>query len=102
MRRPTWPQSGDQEAEKLMKRASLLAVVLLTLVSAARGADVAAAFPSDDEIRALLRQRIDEQHQGVGIVVGVLDRAGSRVIPWGTFDRGTKKVAADTVFEIGS
>src|SRR5436305_14437005 len=90
-----------QEAEKFMKRSVLLAVVLLTLVSAARGADVTAAgaFPSDDEIRALLRTRIDEQHQGVGIVVGVLDRAGSRVIPWGTFDRGTKKVAADTIFE---
>lgn len=30
-------------------------------------------FPSDAEIRRILVQRIDEQHQGVGMVVGIVD-----------------------------
>jgi len=79
-----------------MKRSAMLALVFLFFASAAN------AFPSDDEIRALLRQRIDEQHRGVGIVVGVIGPTERRVVSWGTFDGGAKKVAGDTIFEIGS
>jgi CubicO group peptidase (beta-lactamase class C family) len=62
------------------------------------------AFPSDAQIRDLLVERIDKQHQSIGIVVGVIDSSGHRtVVSYGTFDAGDNRpVNGDTVFEIGS
>jgi D-alanyl-D-alanine-carboxypeptidase/D-alanyl-D-alanine-endopeptidase len=84
-----------------MKRltiASFLLFVALTTVAA----DLPHAFPSDQEIRAILADRIDVQHQGVGIVAGILDASGRRIISYGSFDPGGNAVAGDTMFEIGS
>jgi D-alanyl-D-alanine-carboxypeptidase/D-alanyl-D-alanine-endopeptidase len=61
-----------------------------------------AAVPSDADIRAILVDRIDVQHQGVGIVVGVIDPSGRRVVAYGKTAKDGKPVDADTVFEIGS
>ena len=59
--------------------------------------------PSDAEIRALLVQRIDTQHQGVGIVVGVISPAGRRIVAYGARDQGdARPLDGDTLFEIGS
>jgi serine-type D-Ala-D-Ala carboxypeptidase/endopeptidase len=61
------------------------------------------AFPTDAQIRDLLVERIDKQHQSVGIVVGVIDLTGRRTISYGKFDADDKRaVDADTIFEIGS
>src|SRR5688572_11691247 len=58
---------------------------------------------SDAEIRKILVDRIDARQQGVGIVVGVIEPAGRRIVAYGTFDRKEKRaVNGDTVFEIGS
>jgi D-alanyl-D-alanine-carboxypeptidase/D-alanyl-D-alanine-endopeptidase len=66
-------------------------------------ASAAAAAPSDSEIRAILQQRIDEQHQGMGLVVGVYERGKSRVIAYGQSKKGdSRPLDGDTVFEIGS
>lgn len=79
-----------------MKRTlSLLFAVLLATTAAAKVA-------SDAEIRKILVDRIDVRHQGVGIVVGVIEPAGRRVVAYGTFDRDKRLVNGDTVFEIGS
>ncbi|HEV2700235.1 MAG TPA: serine hydrolase [Steroidobacteraceae bacterium] len=60
-------------------------------------------FPSDAEIRRILAQRIDEQHQGVGMVVGVIDAHGRRVISYGTLDKADpRQPDGRTIFEIGS
>lgn len=60
-------------------------------------------LPSDDAIRQILRQRIDEKKRGVGIVVGVIDEHGSRVVSYGRTERGGGKlVDGRTMFEIGS
>jgi serine-type D-Ala-D-Ala carboxypeptidase/endopeptidase len=60
-------------------------------------------FPSDDDIRALLSRRIDERAQGVGVVVGVIDASGRRVIAHGEQEHGGgRPVGGDTLFEIGS
>jgi len=60
-------------------------------------------FPSDTQIHDLLIERIDKQHQSVGIVVGVSDSTGRRIVSYGTFDIGDKRVVeGDTIFEIGS
>ena len=59
--------------------------------------------PSDDEIRKILIQRIDNYHQGVGIVVGVIDAQGRRVVSYGGLNQGdARPLNGDTIFEIGS
>ena len=59
--------------------------------------------PSNDEIRKILIERIDSQHQSIGIVVGIIEPSGSRMISYGTFAKDDKHpVDGDTVFEIGS
>jgi len=66
------------------------------------------AVPSDDEIREILVKRIDQQKQAVGIVVGLIEPTGRRVVAYGNLangklansDAGT--LDGDTIFEIGS
>jgi serine-type D-Ala-D-Ala carboxypeptidase/endopeptidase len=63
---------------------------------------------SNDEIREILAKRIDQQKQAIGIVVGVIEPTGRRVVAYGNLangelanaDAGT--VDGDTIFEIGS
>ncbi|HTW22985.1 MAG TPA: serine hydrolase [Candidatus Baltobacteraceae bacterium] len=60
-------------------------------------------MPSDSEIRQILVDRIDVQHQSVGIVVGVIGPEGRRVIAYGHLGQGdSRPLNSDTVFEIGS
>jgi serine-type D-Ala-D-Ala carboxypeptidase/endopeptidase len=58
---------------------------------------------SDTEIRNILEERIDAQHQSVGIAVGVIEPAGTRVITYGSPGRAdTRPLTGNSVFEIGS
>jgi len=60
-------------------------------------------LPDDAAIRAVLARRIDTEHRGVGIVVGVISPKGRRVIAYGAPAIGDpRKVDGDTLFEIGS
>lgn len=60
-------------------------------------------MPTNDEIRSILVDRIDKQHQSVGIVVGVIDSSGRRIVSYGNLDSGDKRaVDGNTIFEIGS
>ncbi|HEX3580077.1 MAG TPA: serine hydrolase, partial [Thermoanaerobaculia bacterium] len=76
----------------------IAAVLSLTLLAHA----AFAAVVSDVDIRAILVDRIDVQHQGVGIVVGVIDPAGRRVVAYGKTANDGTPVDANSVFEIGS
>ncbi|HEV7307349.1 serine hydrolase [Ensifer sp.] len=59
--------------------------------------------PTDPEILEILTDRIDRQQQSVGIVVGVIDADGRRVIAHGHPAKGDPSlVDGRTVFEIGS
>ena len=59
--------------------------------------------PSEADIRQILAERVDIQHQGVGIVVGVIDARGRRIISYGALNQGDRRALnGDTVFEIGS
>jgi len=61
------------------------------------------APPSDTEVREILIDRIDRDHQSVGIVVGLVGSTGRRVIAYGALDEGdTRPLNGDTIFEIGS
>jgi serine-type D-Ala-D-Ala carboxypeptidase/endopeptidase len=68
----------------------------------------AAALPpkasfSDDEIKAILRERIDVAKRGVGIVVGLIDDKGTRIISYGKPSVTSDiPLDGDSIFEIGS
>jgi len=54
-------------------------------------------------IKALLKICVDEQHRAPGIVVGVVDDLGTKVVGYGKRLRGKPEpVDGDTLFEIGS
>ena len=60
-------------------------------------------LPADDEVRQILRQRIDQEQRGVGIVVGLIDEHGkNRFVSYGAMTPGGPKVDERTLFEIGS
>ena len=63
----------------------------------------AQATPPDSEIEKILSTRVDGQHWATGIVVGLVTPQGARTIAYGmTTKGGTRKVGADTVYDIGS
>jgi D-alanyl-D-alanine-carboxypeptidase/D-alanyl-D-alanine-endopeptidase len=81
---------------------SAAAFVLLAWAANAQ-TNTDSAMPSDSEIRKILAQRIDTDHQSVGIVVGVIEPTGSRIVSYGSLEKGDKRpLNGDTVFEIGS
>jgi serine-type D-Ala-D-Ala carboxypeptidase/endopeptidase len=81
----------------MMKRfVSLLAFTIIAHMSFAQVA-------KDAEIRKIIADRIDAQRQGVGIVVGVLEPGGRRIVSYGGVAKDDKRpLDGDTVFEIGS
>jgi serine-type D-Ala-D-Ala carboxypeptidase/endopeptidase len=88
-----------------MTRRSLpsLLVVLLLASPIAAAPTSPSTILSDAEIHKILVERIDARQQGVGIVVGVIEPSGRRIVSYGNFDRKEKRaVNGDTLFEIGS
>jgi len=86
-----------------------LAVAVLAAGGSAKGVGEVmqnarqALAPSDAEIRDILVQRIDAMHRSVGIVVGVIDANGRRVVAYGHLNQGDpRSVNGETMFEIGS
>jgi D-alanyl-D-alanine-carboxypeptidase/D-alanyl-D-alanine-endopeptidase len=54
-------------------------------------------------VRALLRDHIELDRRSIGMVVGIVDENGQRVVSYGKADNGgSPEVNGDTVFEIGS
>ena len=81
----------------------LLSVTTALLRAQAPNSSNGRVLPSDDDIRQILRQRVDAQGKGVGIVVGVIDASGARVVSYGQIAEGDQRpLDGDTVFEIGS
>ncbi len=75
------------------------------IVNTEENRDVASSsewtLPSDAEIQALLTRRME--HNGVGIVVGVIDSNGRRVISYGrTGADDNRPLDGDTIFQLGS
>jgi D-alanyl-D-alanine-carboxypeptidase/D-alanyl-D-alanine-endopeptidase len=59
--------------------------------------------PTDAEIRRILAERVDSFHQSVGIVVGVIEPNGRRIVAYGSLEKGDPRTLnGDTIFEIGS
>jgi CubicO group peptidase (beta-lactamase class C family) len=81
--------------------ATVLAAVALAGTSPAQAQT--SAVPSDAEIRKILVDRIDAQKQSVGIVVGVIEPSGRRVVSYGQLAKNDPRpLTGDTLYEIGS
>jgi D-alanyl-D-alanine-carboxypeptidase/D-alanyl-D-alanine-endopeptidase len=77
--------------------------LLLLAVSSFSTQLPARAEVTDDEVKNILRDRIDGAKRGVGIVVGLVDEKGARVISYGKASQdGTQALDGNSVFEIGS
>ena len=75
----------------------------LAFMAATAHAQTPQPIPSTDaEILAMLKQRVDLDKKGTGIVVGIIDGHGSRVLAYGSLSEGGAPAGADSVFEIGS
>ena len=86
-----------------MKRIVTILALLVLPVSHPTSATIRQAALTNDEVRSILQQRIDLAKQSVGIVIGLVDDKGARVIAYGKTDQtGGKPVNGDSVFEIGS
>ena len=58
---------------------------------------------ADTEIRQILADRTGGENLGIGMVVGVIDQKGRRVVSYGSLAKDDKRpLNGDTVFEIGS
>ena len=58
---------------------------------------------TDAEVRQLVADAVEKEKRAPGMVVGIVDTNGTRVMAFGTLEKGgTNKVDADTLFEIGS
>jgi serine-type D-Ala-D-Ala carboxypeptidase/endopeptidase len=54
-------------------------------------------------IRAFLQQHFEGEKRSGGMVIGMVDEHGARVVSYGTLDNGTRQeMSGDTVFELGS
>lgn len=77
--------------------------ILLFAAGLAAAPPPKSSIAGDAEIRKILVDRIDARQEGVGIVVGVIEPAGRRIVAYGNVDAKQKRaVNGDTVFEIGS
>jgi CubicO group peptidase (beta-lactamase class C family) len=86
-----------------VRRGALFALMVLSVSAAKVSTTAEGPVPSDAEIRQILVQRVDQFHQSVGMVVGILTPAGRRIVAYGALDQGdARPLNADTVFEIGS
>jgi len=88
----------------MLRRSGLVPIVAMLLgFTPASTQSPALAVPSDADIRRILVERVDTQRQSVGIVVGVVDGSGRRIIAYGRRAADdTAPLDGDTLFEIGS
>ena len=86
-------------ATSALFRFTCLALALLVTRIPAAAADL----PTDADIKTILQNFIERDHWGVGMVVGIVDERGTRIISYGKLDNGdSPEVDGDTLFEIGS
>jgi D-alanyl-D-alanine-carboxypeptidase/D-alanyl-D-alanine-endopeptidase len=86
------------------RNAFALAIGLILAPSASFAqAPVSSPVPPDAEIRKILVNRVGSENLGIGIVVGVIDPKGRRIVAYGSLAKDDKRALnGDTIFEIGS
>lgn len=87
----------------MMRPIFSLVIAVFAFASVAVAQSVSPAMPSDSDIRQILVNRIDVEHQSVGIVVGIIGPEGRRVVSYGHLEKDDPRpLDGDTIFEIGS
>src|SRR5688572_10029027 len=95
----TW--TVDAKSEQII--GLLVKPVAPAEAAAEKAAEAAAQPPTDAVIRTTLRKWVDTHHVAPGIVVGIIDDKGLRVLTYGKRELGKPEaVSGETLFEIGS
>jgi len=83
----------------MITRRAVMFIAGLVFASASAFSQV----PTDAEIHKVLVDRVGSENLGIGIVVGVIDSSGRRVIAYGSLAKNdNRRLDGNTVFEIGS
>ncbi len=86
-----------------MKRRGFGVVTALTVICLLFSPILPQSIQDEAEVLKILRQRLDVDKKGVGVVVGVFSDKGSRVIGYGKMKAGEPRpVDGFSIFEIGS
>lgn len=89
--------------KRLAVPAAALLIAMPAVAQTANPSAAADARLSDAAIRQVLARRVDVDKQAAGMVVGVIDAKGRRVIAHGVYDAADPRpVDGQTLFEIGS
>jgi D-alanyl-D-alanine-carboxypeptidase/D-alanyl-D-alanine-endopeptidase len=90
-------------AMKAPRQLFVFAAALLVAPALSGQSPTPSSILPDAEIRQLLVNRIDAQHESVGIVVGVIEPQGRRVVAYGKIGAADPRpVTGETLYEIGS
>ena len=84
-------------------RAAFISAFSLMLLRTAAFAQAPADSPilPDAEIRKILADRIGLENLGIGIVAGVIDAKGRRIVSYGSLAKDDKRpLNGDTIFEL--
>ncbi len=88
--------------KRIISRVGVLSLLVSVVLLPVRLA-LAQSATADEEIKSILQDRIDRVKKSVGIVVGVIDENGARIISYGKpGQQSTQALNGDSVFEIGS
>jgi CubicO group peptidase (beta-lactamase class C family) len=78
-------------------------LLIITILASIFGLTCKADAPPVSRIKEVLQHCVEKQHRAPGIVVGLIDKNGITVVPWGKRDDGkANDIDGDTIFEIGS
>ena len=81
----------------------MLTAIVAVLLAQDSGAGQSASLPTDEEVRQILTRLVETERRAVGIVVGLVDGHGRRVVGRGGLATDDpREPDGDTVFEIGS
>src|SRR5258708_35415645 len=97
------PLGQRRKPMKQVINRTVILTLLLSLILLPAHVTRAQAGTTDDEIKKILQDRIDVARKSVGIVVGLVDEHGTRLISYGKPSKTSDQtVNADSAFEIGS
>jgi CubicO group peptidase (beta-lactamase class C family) len=102
LRRRKSQRQGRDYNGGLMKTAVSLLFLLVSATALAQSGDQSRVL-DDAQIRAILEERVGDDRDHIGIVIGIIEPQGRRIVAYGsTGDSTPHPVDGDTVFEIGS
>jgi D-alanyl-D-alanine-carboxypeptidase/D-alanyl-D-alanine-endopeptidase len=88
----------------IMKISALpLALILLVTATVSGQSATESSILPDKEIHKILTDRLGSQSEKAGIVVGIIEPAGRRIVAVGSYEKNSQRpLDGNTVFEIGS